>query len=136
MPPANRGALLVFAKEPVPGRVKTRMVPPFTPEQAAEFYAEMLRDVLATSARAARELQLVPILAIHPSEAIGTTTIEIPTLFRVIPQVGGNLGERMAKAFRDASEFGSRPILMRAPNGLVREPPALRRQRYHEPHLV
>ena len=33
------GALVVFAKQPLPGQVKTRLCPPFTAEQAADFYA-------------------------------------------------------------------------------------------------
>ena len=41
-----RGALIVFARRPEPGRVKTRLSPPLSPEQAAELYAEMLDDVL------------------------------------------------------------------------------------------
>jgi glycosyltransferase A (GT-A) superfamily protein (DUF2064 family) len=31
-------ALIVVAKEPLPGLTKTRLCPPFSPEQAAEFY--------------------------------------------------------------------------------------------------
>ena len=43
------GALIVFAKHPEAGRVKTRMCPPLTLEEAADFYAAMLEDVLAAS---------------------------------------------------------------------------------------
>ena len=41
-----KGALVVFAKQPAPGQVKTRLCPPFSPEQAARFYACMLEDAL------------------------------------------------------------------------------------------
>lgn len=37
---------LVFAKEPVPGAVKTRLCPPLSPEQAARFHAAVLDDLL------------------------------------------------------------------------------------------
>ena len=37
--------VVVFAKHPTPGAVKTRMCPPLTPEQAAALYAAMLDDV-------------------------------------------------------------------------------------------
>ena len=50
----SRGWLSVFAKAPRPGRVKTRLVPPLSPEQAAALYDAMLADVLRASADFAR----------------------------------------------------------------------------------
>jgi rSAM/selenodomain-associated transferase 1 len=38
--------LAVFAKAPVPGTVKTRLVPPLTPSQAAQLHAAFVRDTL------------------------------------------------------------------------------------------
>ena len=38
--------LLVLAKEPVAGRVKTRLCPPLTPEQSAQVAAAALADTL------------------------------------------------------------------------------------------
>ncbi|MGH7151949.1 MAG: TIGR04282 family arsenosugar biosynthesis glycosyltransferase, partial [Planctomycetota bacterium] len=38
--------LAVFAKAPVPGRVKTRLCPPLSPGQAADLYAAFLADTL------------------------------------------------------------------------------------------
>ena len=43
--------LIVLAKAPVPGRVKTRLCPPATPEQAARLAAAALADTLAAAAR-------------------------------------------------------------------------------------
>ncbi len=40
-------ALIVFARPPVPGRVKTRLVPPLSPDEAAALYAAFLGDALA-----------------------------------------------------------------------------------------
>ena len=40
----------MIAKEPVPGRVKTRLTPPFTPAQAAELAEASLADTLAAVA--------------------------------------------------------------------------------------
>ncbi|MCW2607677.1 MAG: hypothetical protein JWO60_2370, partial [Frankiales bacterium] len=39
--------LLVLAKQPVPGRVKTRLTPALTPQQAARVAAAALADTLA-----------------------------------------------------------------------------------------
>ena len=42
--------IVVIAKEPCPGRVKTRLTPPFTPVQAAELAAASLSDTLTAVA--------------------------------------------------------------------------------------
>ena len=44
--------IMVNAKEPVPGRVKTRLTPPYTPAQAAGLAAAALTDTLAAVASA------------------------------------------------------------------------------------
>ena len=106
-------ALVVFAKEPVPGRVKTRLVPPFSPQQAAEFYAAMLDDVLDSSASLARELGIGAWLAVDPPGALRALARRAPTGFRVVPQRGANLGERMGWAVREAFASGARRVLIR-----------------------
>ena len=42
--------VVVIAKEPYPGRVKTRLTPPFTPVEAAELAEASLSDTLAAVA--------------------------------------------------------------------------------------
>jgi glycosyltransferase A (GT-A) superfamily protein (DUF2064 family) len=42
--PIRVNALAIMAKAPVAGTVKTRLVPPMTPEQAAECYRALLLD--------------------------------------------------------------------------------------------
>jgi glycosyltransferase A (GT-A) superfamily protein (DUF2064 family) len=42
-------ALLVLAKAPEPGRVKTRLCPPLTPDEAAELAAAALLDTIAAA---------------------------------------------------------------------------------------
>jgi rSAM/selenodomain-associated transferase 1 len=108
-----RGVLLVFAKEPEPGRVKTRMVPPLSPQQACDLYSEMLQDVLTASGRFAAEIGLAPILAVHPPRAATALARSAPTEFWVIPQRGANLGERMEWAIREAAASGADRTLLR-----------------------
>jgi rSAM/selenodomain-associated transferase 1 len=103
------GALVVFAKRPAPGQVKTRLCPPFRPDQAAAFYAAMLADVLETSARAAATLGLETVLAIHPPDAIG----EAPTGWRAEPQQGPDLGTRMEHALAHEYKAARTPVLLR-----------------------
>ncbi len=109
----SRGALWIFAKQPAPGRVKTRMVPPLSPQQACDLYAEMLQDVLAASHRIAIETGLAAVLAVDPPCAAPALARSAPTEFRVVAQRGANLAERMAWAIREAAAGGSERILLR-----------------------
>jgi len=86
--------LLVIAKEPVPGRVKTRLVPPCTYEQAAGLAEAALADTLHTAAMLpARRRVLV---------LDGRPGPWLPAGFEVVPQCGGPLDERLAGAFAAA----------------------------------
>ncbi|MFQ5456642.1 MAG: DUF2064 domain-containing protein, partial [Nitrospirota bacterium] len=42
----DKKCLLIFAKLPLPGKVKTRLSPPLTSEEAAELYRCLLNDTL------------------------------------------------------------------------------------------
>jgi len=108
-----RGVLLVLAKEPEPGRVKTRMVPPLSPQQASDLYSEMLQDVLIASGRTALEIGLAPILAVHPPSAVLTLARSAPREFQVVPQRGADLAERMEWALREAAASGADRTLLR-----------------------
>jgi rSAM/selenodomain-associated transferase 1 len=109
----SRGWLVVFAKAPRPGLVKTRMSPPLSLEDCAELYAEMLVDVLRASARFAEDLGLEKVLAFHPPEAPAELVPRAPAGFRLQAQQGADLGERMAHACREAAAAGAERILIR-----------------------
>jgi hypothetical protein len=109
----SRGALIVFAKAPRVGAVKTRLCPPFTPEEAAELYARLLADVLAASSELAHELGLVPTLAVHPPQACAEIARGAPSRFRVVAQRGADLGGRMGWAVREACAGGAPRVLLR-----------------------
>ena len=83
--------LIVIAKQPVPGRVKTRLVPPCTYEQAAALAEAALADTLQTvlSAPARRRILVLD----------GRPGPWLPPGFEVVPQCGGPLDERLADAF-------------------------------------
>jgi len=92
-PDALAAQVIVIAKEPVPGRVKTRLTPPCTPYDAASLAAAALADTLAVAA-AAPVTRRVLALA-------GTPGDWLPAGFDVIAQRGGGLDERLAAAFAD-----------------------------------
>ncbi|MFD3437816.1 DUF2064 domain-containing protein [Streptomyces sp. NPDC058685] len=83
--------LLVIAKEPRPGRVKTRLTPPFTPQEAAELAEAALADTLHTVAAtpASRRVLVLD----------GSPGPWLPAGFDVVPQCAGGLDERLAEAF-------------------------------------
>ncbi|WP_327698972.1 TIGR04282 family arsenosugar biosynthesis glycosyltransferase [Streptomyces sp. NBC_00459] len=83
--------LLVIAKEPRPGRVKTRLTPPFTPAQAAALAEASLADTLRTVA-ATPATRRVLVLDGAPGPWL-------PPGFDVVPQCPGGLDERLAAAF-------------------------------------
>ncbi|TWH68719.1 hypothetical protein JD77_03717 [Micromonospora olivasterospora] len=104
--------LLVLAKAPVPGRVKTRLCPPVRPAEAAEVAAAALLDTL-DAARAAPDV--VPVLALAGRLAGAVRGAELRAAlagWRVLPQRGAGLAERLAHAHADAAAaFPGRPVL-------------------------
>jgi hypothetical protein len=86
--------LLVLAKAPVPGRVKTRLCPPCTPNEAAAIAEAALRDTLSA------------VVCVPGAEPIlvleGDVPRWLPQPIRVIPQRGDDLAERLSAAFNDA----------------------------------
>lgn len=86
--------LAVFAKAPVPGTVKTRLVPPLTPHQAAQLHAAFIQDTLGRVA----DLDVVRYLACapdtqHPFLAACAQRFRA----RRVAQGAGNLGARMER---------------------------------------
>ncbi len=110
---------MVFAKAPRAGLVKTRMSPPFSPEEAARLYGHLLDDVLAATAEFARGLELDPIVAVYPPDARSEVAERCPPAFRVISQHGRDLGERMSWAASEAAAWGAEAILLRGSDSPV-----------------
>ncbi|MFC4145653.1 DUF2064 domain-containing protein [Micromonospora mangrovi] len=104
--------LLVVAKAPVPGRVKTRLCPPLTPTDAAEVAAAALLDTL-DAVRAVPGA--VPVLAYAGRLADAVRGAELRaalTGWTLLPQRGRGLGERLAAAHADAGAVApGRPVL-------------------------
>ena len=109
----SRGWLIVFAKAPRAGGVKTRLVPPLSFGQAAAFYDAMLSDVLDASARFAAALDLEPVLAVDPPDAVEELRARTPSTFRILGQRGEGLAERMANAFAEGTAAGAPRVLLR-----------------------
>ncbi len=89
--------LLVFARAPIPGKVKTRLAATFGDQTAAELYETMLQEVL----KATRQLNdIEPVVFWDCDEAL------LPLLaerYRCNSrcQISGDLGQRMQAAFEE-----------------------------------
>lgn len=102
--PANAGVrypaarLLIFAKTPVTGRVKTRLAATYGRRGAAMLYRQLLRRTLATAARA----RVAPVeLWVAPGRAhpwLAARAREEGMTLRV--QMTGDLGQRMYRALQ------------------------------------
>ncbi|MFJ6194700.1 DUF2064 domain-containing protein [Micromonospora sp. NPDC092111] len=104
--------LLVVAKAPVPGAVKTRLCPPATPAQAARIAAAALRDTL-DAVRATPDVTPVLALAGRFADAEDGVALAAATAgWPVLPQRGTGLAERLAHAHADvADRYPGRPVL-------------------------
>jgi uncharacterized protein len=98
------GQVLVIAKEPVPGKVKTRLTPPFSPQDAALLAAASLADTLQTVARVPSARR---VLALEGAPGPWT-----PDGFTMLRQRGQGLDERLAAAFDDAYRLLPAPIVL------------------------
>lgn len=96
-------ALIVFGRQPVAGRVKTRLAKEIGEEEACSVYRELLQKTLEAAAGvdAIRYLCLPPGDRIDPGQA-----------FSLREQSGSDLGERMDHAFCDAFSAGHQRVVL------------------------
>ena len=95
--------VIVFVKSPVPGQVKTRLIPHLSAEQAASLYQAFLVDWC----NALSEILTVQrVIAYTPPEGLSGLKTLIGEAPIYIPQQGATLGERLIAAARWASNQG------------------------------
>lgn len=104
-------ALGIFAKAPVPGRVKTRLAAVIGPEAAARWYTQSLRVVFRRTAHAWPEVERI--LFYDPPTAAAAFDAIAHTPEHRTPQRGTDLGARMAAALHYCFDCGKeRPVLI------------------------
>ncbi len=101
--------IVILAKLPVPGEVKTRLVPPLTQEEAAALALKLLRETV-TLARSIEGVQ--PIVAVWPPGGLGPMRRLLAVPLRLIPQTNGDFGERLAQIFKGLHEEGARGMII------------------------
>ena len=82
-----------MAKRPQAGEAKTRLCPPLTPEEAAQIAHCFLLDKLEQVRRLPGVARFV---AFFPSDAEAFFRTQAGEAFSLLPQTGGDLGERLA----------------------------------------
>ena len=101
----GRCALAVMTKAPRAGRVKTRLVPPLTPEEAAQLNACFLRDAANAIAEATGDIARG--IAVYTPVGAEDAYIDIlPHDFDLLLQRGNGFGERLAAANEDLFRIG------------------------------
>ena len=103
-------ALLVVAKQPMPGQVKTRLGDVFDPDTAAQFYQCLVQDTLELMGRVPgvdKGIVYTPDTAKSYFERmIGRDT------FVLVPQRGPDLGARLLHAFQDFLSRGYEQVVI------------------------
>jgi len=106
--PINPGlcALAVMTKAPQAGQVKTRLVPPLTPDEAAELNKCFLRDTTAAISRVTMHTEASGIAVYTPTGTESTYVDILPGDFSLLPQRGVDFGERLCSAAEDLFRCG------------------------------
>lgn len=115
-----RARLIVFAKYPRPGKVKTRLVPPLSFDEAAELYTAFLCDSLAGFLQMSSAVDLALYVADGDDcerlrrllVAKGVLSESAARMLVMSGQTGESLGDRMAGAFADAFTAGYGHVLI------------------------
>jgi len=100
---------IIFAKEPVPGQVKTRLTPPFSPGEACRLYRAFLADVLEETAR----IPGIECALAYASAGARKFFQDLAPGMRRFPQEGRDLGERLVRAFDWGWAAGFQNVLVR-----------------------
>ncbi|MGH7564760.1 MAG: TIGR04282 family arsenosugar biosynthesis glycosyltransferase, partial [Gemmatimonadota bacterium] len=101
----GRPRVVVLAKAPEPGRVKTRLIPILRAREAAELHEALLLDTLDVVESCADV-----VVAFTPSTGRRTLERLLGRKRRLLPQGPGDLGDRLPRVFEQLCGDG-RPVL-------------------------
>jgi rSAM/selenodomain-associated transferase 1 len=103
-------ALVIVAKAPVVGQVKTRLCPPLSAAEATELFRCFLMD---TVERACTVPDVQVCLAFTPADSADLFRGLLPFPLRYLPQRGASLGERLVNIFADLLHDGFTRVVIR-----------------------
>ena len=90
--------IAVMAKASTPGRTKTRLVPPLTPDEAAAFNTAFLQDVAANILSASHRASISGYMAFGPPESAGFFKAMLPPGIGLIESWLPNFGDCLLNA--------------------------------------
>lgn len=99
-------ALGIMTKAPEPGRVKTRLSPPLTPEEAAELNRKFLQDTGQAIDEAGKTMSGRGVAVYTPAGKESLYDGIFPERFCFVPQRGTDFGERLQFAGEDLLKIG------------------------------
>lgn len=109
-PTSTTAAVVVFAKAPIVGEVKTRLCPPLTPDEAASLHGSLVMDMLE---RCQAVKGCDRILAGSPDRTHPFfKAMEGRFKVKLWEQVGEDLGARMARTFQDGLESSYHSLMI------------------------
>ena len=111
MPP-RRCALGIMTKAPVSGKVKTRLTPPLTPDEAAEINKYFLRDIAHAIAAASKRSPGLGVAVYTPKGEEAAYEEILPRDFLLLPQRGTDFGERLTLAAEDLFKVGFESVCL------------------------
>ncbi len=103
---ANLCALGIMTKAPRPGQVKTRLVPPLTPDEAAELNTFFLRDLAGSISAACHASPAAGIGIYTPAGAESVYENILPKDFMLLVQRGNGFQDRLVLAAEDVFRAG------------------------------
>jgi rSAM/selenodomain-associated transferase 1 len=102
--------LIVYLKNPEPGKVKTRLQPHYSPEEAARLYRGFIEDTVETVSSIGADRCWA---AYTPADSRSEIEAFIPSDWNLAPQVGDDLGSRMRQSLNASIASGAdRAILI------------------------
>ena len=98
--------IAVMAKASVPGRAKTRLVPPLTANEAAELNTAFLKDVVENIAAAAQDASIRGYVAFGPPETAPFFKTTLPASIELIDAWYPNFGDCLFAAVKQVLDQG------------------------------
>jgi len=100
----NQNALVLFAKAPIAGEVKTRLQPEITPENSARLQEAMIKDSISLMSEINNVEKIIYFLPIEKKYVFEKFIDGLP--FQLNCQNGVDLGKKMANSFHDLFNKG------------------------------
>ena len=105
-------AIAVMAKASIPGRAKTRLAPPLTPEEAANLNTTFLRDIADSLIGASAFADIAPVMAYAPAGSAAFFREILPARIGLLETVAPGFGDCLLYAVTSLLEAGHESVCL------------------------